>query len=117
VNCFGTKSMYILDVGATERALDRLVANPADWTGFENFAKSLAVRPPVAFGQALIFHTGCLHGSDINTERETRVSLNVRYKNLFAPSGLKNQLQFFDPLRISEVARLGSLLEARELQR
>jgi sporadic carbohydrate cluster 2OG-Fe(II) oxygenase len=117
VDCFGSKSMYILDVPATRRAFDHLDANPADWTGFENYAKSMAVRPAVAFGQALIFHTGCLHGSDVNAELETRVSLNIRYKNLFSPSGLKNQLQFFDPLRISEVARLGSILEARELQR
>lgn len=117
VNCYGTKAMYILDVNNTEKAFAHLEANPSDWNGFEKFAKSLSVTPPVAFGQALIFYTGCLHGSDINAEQETRVSLNIRYKNLFSPSGLKNQLQFFSPLRISDVARLGSLLEARELQR
>jgi sporadic carbohydrate cluster 2OG-Fe(II) oxygenase len=117
VNCFGSKTMYILDIKNTELAFERLDANPADWTGFENYAKSLSVRPAVRFGEALFFHTGCLHGSDINIEQETRVSLNMRYKNLFAPSGLKNQLQFFSPLRVSTVARLGGLLEARELQR
>jgi sporadic carbohydrate cluster 2OG-Fe(II) oxygenase len=117
VNCFGTKAMYILDVKSTEMAFDRLDADPADWAGFEAYAKSLAVTPNVPFGKALVFHTGCLHGSDINVEGETRVSLNVRYKNLFSPSGLKNQLQFFMPLRVSGVARLGSLLEAKELQR
>jgi sporadic carbohydrate cluster 2OG-Fe(II) oxygenase len=117
VNCFGSKTMYILDVKNTERAFERLDADPADWTGFENYAKSLSVRPAVQFGQALLFHTGCLHGSDINAEQETRVSLNMRYKNLFAPSGLKNQLNFFNPLRVSTVARLGGLLEAREWQR
>jgi sporadic carbohydrate cluster 2OG-Fe(II) oxygenase len=117
VDCFASKAMYILDVAATARAFDRLDADPMDWTGFESYAKSQAVRPSVRFGQALVFHTGCLHGSDINGETETRVSLNIRYKSLFAPCGLKNQLQFFDPLRISEVTRLGSILEARELQR
>lgn len=117
VNCFATKAMYILDIESTERAFERLDADPADWAGFEAYARSLAVTPSVPFGKALVFHTGCLHGSDINAEGETRVSLNVRYKNLFSPSGLKNQLQFFSPLRVSDVARLGSLLEARELQR
>lgn len=115
VDCFGTKTMYILDILATRRAFERLDANPGDWAGFEAYAKSQAYRPSVRFGQALIFHTGCLHGSDVNSESETRVSLNIRYKNLFSPSGLKNQLQFFTPLRISEVARLGSILEAHEL--
>jgi sporadic carbohydrate cluster 2OG-Fe(II) oxygenase len=117
VNCFGSKTMYILDVGNTELAFARLDADPTDWTGFENYAKSLSVRPDVRFGEALLFHTGCLHGSDINAEHETRVSLNMRYKNLFAPSGLKNQLKFFSPLRISTLARLGGRLEAREWQR
>lgn len=117
VDCFGSKAMYILDIKNTEQAFEFLHANPTNWTGFESYAKSLAVTPKVSFGEALIFHTGCLHGSDINAENETRVSLNIRYKNIFSPSGLKNQLQFFSPLRVSEVARLGSLLEARELQK
>lgn len=117
VNCYGTKAMYILNVDNTEKAFAYLNANPSDWDGFEKYAKTLSVTPEVKFGQALIFYTGCLHGSEINGENETRVSLNIRYKNLFSPSGLKNQLQFFSPLRISDVARLGSLLEARELRR
>lgn len=117
VDCYGTKAMYMLDLKNTEKAFAHLDANPDDWAGFEQFAKSLSVTPTVPFGKALIFHTGCLHGSEINSEHETRVSLNIRYKNLFSPSGLKNQLQFFSPLRVSDVARLGSLLEARELQR
>lgn len=117
VDCFGTKAMYIVDVKKSEQALDFLDANPADWGGFESYTRSLAVTPNVPFGKALIFHTGCLHGSEINAEKETRVSLNIRYKNIFSPSGLKNQLQFFSPLRVSDVARLGSLLEAREMQK
>jgi sporadic carbohydrate cluster 2OG-Fe(II) oxygenase len=117
VDCFGTKAMYIADINKTEQALQFLDANPTDWSGFEKYTKSLAVTPNVPFGKALIFHTGCLHGSEINIEKETRVSLNIRYKNLFSPSGLKNQLQFFSPLRISEFTKLGSLLEARELQK
>ncbi|MGZ3157835.1 MAG: sporadic carbohydrate cluster 2OG-Fe(II) oxygenase [Burkholderiaceae bacterium] len=115
VDCYGTKAMYLLDVDSTQQAFSYLSANPEDWTGFENYAKSLSVTPDVPFGKALIFHTGCLHGSNINAEKETRVSLNIRYKNLFSPSGLKNQLQFFSPLRVSDVARLGSLQEARDL--
>lgn len=116
VDCYATKAMYIIDADLTREAFSRLDEYPDDWEGFEDYAKSLAVRPSVAFGQALIFHTGCLHGSDINEEPETRVSINIRYKSLFSPSGLKNQLQFFSPLRISDVTRLGSILEAQELQ-
>lgn len=115
VDCFSTKSMYILDISATEQALKELRSRPGNWKDFEIFAKSLACTPTVPFGSALLFHTGCLHGSEVNEENQTRISLNIRYKNLFSPSGLKNQLQFFSPLRISALARLGAAFEAKEL--
>ena len=117
VDCYATKAMYIVDRANTELALSRLDSNPSDWLGFEHFAKSLAKTPSVAFGQALIFHTGCLHGSEVNEETETRVSLNLRFKNIFTPSGLKNQLQFFRPIIVSEIAILGAAMEARDLKR
>ena len=37
-----------------------------------------------------------------------------RFKNLFTPSGMKNQLQFFKSLKISDLARMGAELEAKE---
>jgi len=117
VDCYGSKAMYILDKVNTQTAMEWLDAHPNDWPAYEKYARSLAINPNVSFGQALIFHTGCLHGSDVNVEGETRVSLNMRYKNIFSPSGLKNQLQFFKPLRISDLTRIGSELEARELMK
>jgi sporadic carbohydrate cluster 2OG-Fe(II) oxygenase len=117
VDCFSTKSMYILDEESTKKAFSFLDSNPTDWLGFENYARSLAVNPSVPFGSALFFHTGMLHGSDINTENETRISLNIRYKNIFSPAGLKNQLQFFKILRSSPFTRMGARFETRELLR
>jgi len=114
VDCYKSKSMYILDVNATNTCLELLEKNPSDWDAFESHSKRLAHTPSVPYGSALIFFTGLLHGSEINQEAETRVSLNIRYKNLFSPSGLKNQLQFFKPLKISNLARLGASLELRE---
>jgi sporadic carbohydrate cluster 2OG-Fe(II) oxygenase len=115
VDCYDTKSMYLLDSEVTASALEHLNDNPEDWDSFEKYCKINAQRPAVPYGSALIFFTGLLHGSDINQEAETRVSVNIRYKNLFAPSGLKNQLQFFKLLRTSHLARLGSKLELNEL--
>ena len=34
----------------------------------------------------MIFSPNCLHGNVINRERKTRVSINIRYKNLFFSS-------------------------------
>lgn len=115
VDCYKTKSMYVLDSESTNKAFDILEKNPTDWEGFENYSKSIAIFPDVPFGKALIFFTGLLHGSEINIENETRVSLNMRYKSLFSPSGLKNQLQFFKPIRVSNLVKLGGKLEVKEL--
>ncbi len=115
VDCYETKAMYLLDADSTADAMAFLDKEPENWEGFELFCKGKAKRPPVPYGSALIFFTGLFHGSDINEEQETRVSVNIRYKNLFAPTGLKNQLQFFKLLRTSPVARLGASLEKREL--
>jgi sporadic carbohydrate cluster 2OG-Fe(II) oxygenase len=115
VDCFATKAMYILGNEDTDQALEFLRKTPDDWNGFETYCNDKAVQPSVPFGSALIFFTGLFHGSHINQEDETRVSVNIRYKNLFAPSGLKNQLQFFKILRTSPLAKLGSRLEMKEL--
>jgi len=114
VNCYKTKAMYILDSNNSKKAIKFLDDNINKWDEFEKLAKSLSINKNINFGQALIFFTGCLHGSEVNSESETRVSLNIRYKNLFSPSGLKNSLQFFSPIRISSLTKLASTFEYNE---
>ena len=114
VNCYKTKSMYILDIKKTKDALKYLNKNKNNWDNFEQYAKKLSSNPSVNYGNGLFFFTGLIHGSEINNEDETRVSLNIRYKNLFTPSGMKNQLQFFKALQISDLARMGAELEVEE---
>lgn len=110
VDCFDTKSMYMVKYDKT-KSLYETLNNDQDWEKFERDAIDSAERPTVKFGQALAFSTTVLHGSTINKENETRVSLNIRYKNIFSPSGLKNQLQFFEILKTSNITKLGSDLE------
>lgn len=117
VDCYKTKAMYILNEHNSYKALNYLDDHPNDWLGFENLSKSLSENPNVNFGQALIFHPGCIHGSEINAENETRVSLNIRFKNLYSPAGMKNQLEFFDVASISQVALMGNRLEFYELSK
>ena len=46
----------------------------------------------VKSGQGLMFSPNCLHGNIINKEEKTRVSINIRYKNIFSPYGnVKNE--------------------------
>lgn len=114
VDCFLSKAMYILDIKSTEKSIKYLKNNKSKWNDFEKFSMALSKNPKVNYGQALIFHSGLLHGSKINKEDETRISLNLRFKNLFSPSGLKNQLQYYRPINISNITKIGAKIDSKE---
>ena len=115
VNCFNSKAMYLLDYESTKKSIKFLKDNKSNWIKFEKKSKKISKNPPVNFGEALLFHSGLLHGSDINKEKETRISLNLRFKNLFSPSGLKNQLQYYRPINISNITKIGAKIDSEEI--
>lgn len=117
VDCFGTKSMYVLDREKTAEALGRLERNPADWEGFHDHCLEVGENVPAAYGTALFFWTGLFHGSRVNTEHETRFSLNMRYKSLFSPGGLKEPFEFFKIHRLSPLTKLGIEFQKTEALR
>ena len=114
VDCFKTKAMYLVDYKSTLELYDDLEKN-LDWEQFERKSIKKSSFIPVKFGEALFFSTAVLHGSHINKETETRISLNIRFKNIFSPSGLKNQLQYFEKFLISDFVEMGSSLELKKL--
>jgi sporadic carbohydrate cluster 2OG-Fe(II) oxygenase len=114
VDCFKTKAMHVLDHQKSNVLYDFLAKND-DWANFEKEATAQSEYVPVNFGEALVFSTTVLHGSHINKENETRVSLNLRYKNIFSPSGLKNQLQYFKVLKTSDLLKIGSELQFKKI--
>jgi sporadic carbohydrate cluster 2OG-Fe(II) oxygenase len=89
VDCHHSKSMYILNRESTRAALELYRLNPNDAEAFEGLLDARAELVDVPYGSALLFWSALFHGSQINTESETRVSLNTRYKHLFAPLGMK----------------------------
>lgn len=113
VDCYKTKAMYIVNFEETKKLYENLDKN-SDWETFENLAKTKSIEVPVKYGEGLFFSTAILHGSNINEEKETRFSLNIRFKNIFSPSGLKNQLQFFRKLQISDLTEIGSSIELQK---
>ena len=110
VDCYKSKAMYLVDFKNTCKLYQNLEKNN-DWELFENLAKKKSKEIPVRYGEGLFFSTAILHGSNINKEKETRFSLNIRFKNIFSPSGLKNQLQFFNKLQVSDLTEIGSNIE------
>ena len=114
VDCFNTKSMYVLDREHSQIAAEHIKQNPNDKNGFDEILLEHAALMEVPYGSALIFWSGLFHGSIINKESESRLSMNIRYKNLFSPTGLKDQLRYFNVLQTSQLTELGLDFQHRE---
>ncbi len=115
VDCHATKSLYILDRQKTAAAQELLKAHNDDWAGFEAHCLAAGQGVDVPFGSALFFWTGLYHGSRVNQETETRWSVNLRYKGLFSPNGLKDPLEYFRLLSLSPLSQHGLAFHKRQL--
>lgn len=107
VDCFGTKSMYLLDRTGSAEVMAFYREHPDDRDGFSERLMERASFVEVRFGQALLFWSGLFHGSVVNTESESRLSINTRFKQLFAPLGMKDPFRYFEILHTSPLTRLG----------
>ncbi len=72
----------------------------------EKFANKYGVTIPIKFGEALIFNTDNFHYIPINKTKNTRWSLNLRFKNLFTPYGERNLLDYYEIIDTSPISKL-----------
>jgi sporadic carbohydrate cluster 2OG-Fe(II) oxygenase len=114
-DAYGTKAMYVLNRLQTEDALKMLAENNNDWEAFENHCTSIGKTVDVPYGSGLLFWPGIFHGSFINKEKETRWTLNMRYKNLFSPLDKKEPFEFFKILQLSPLTQLAIDYQKRDL--
>ena len=105
VDCYDTMSMCIFDVSKHKKSKRFLKKNNSP-IKFDKYSKKEGVLPNVKFGQVLIFWTNNYHYIPVNKEKDTRWSLNVRYKNLFTKYGTKNLLDFYEILKLSPLTKL-----------
>lgn len=99
VDCHDTKSMYIIPGIHPPGVL------PPEQT-FQIYigrAKFLTVN----YGQYLLFTPTLMHGNRVNETKETRWSMNCRFKGLFTPFAEKKLGEFFVPLHIKPATRVG----------
>ena len=61
----------------------------------------------VKFGQVVIFDHSLPHGNVINKEKETRWSINCRFKSLFTPYKDKRIGEYYEPIIIKPATRRG----------
>jgi len=111
VDCFKTKSMYILtpekwqkhssgfpsEMGLNSEALYEQVKDDLTWL-------------EVKYGEVLLFNQNLPHGNRINLESETRWSMNCRFKGVFTPYEDKKLGEFFEPITLKPLTKfaLGS---------
>jgi sporadic carbohydrate cluster 2OG-Fe(II) oxygenase len=108
VDCHGTKSMYLLPLEENQK----IISNFQKYSSmnaeelFEEI-KSKIVWLEVPYGHAVIFWHGLLHGNRVNEEEKSRWTVNLRFKGLLTPYNAKELGEYFMPLTIRPITRLG----------
>ncbi len=92
-----TQSMYLFNKEVTKNIINeisekstrlKLIEKYRDQKEYMNLKK----------GEVLIFSPTLIHGSEVNLEKVSRVSLNLRFKNLHSPCLLKKDGEYFEDL-------------------
>ena len=108
VDCYRTKSMFILQSKKYEK-FKKLFKNKNIKYSYQLHKKSKKNLKfiKIDYGNFLLFNQNLPHGNVINKTRETRVSLNCRFKGLFTPYSEKKLGNFFSPLIIRPASKVG----------
>ena len=111
MNVKKTQSMFIINPTNSIKILKKIKNNKKiDFQEIEKKYHKLMKWIPLNEGEGMIFTPNCLHGNVINKERETRISINIRYKNLFSPySNFKNEKKigtFYKPYKMTSITKL-----------
>ena len=107
VDVYSSKSMFILENSKLKKfnnyfSKNKISANIA-FKKFKNDFKFLNIK----FGQGLIFNQTLPHGNIVNKTKETRWSMNCRFKSLFSPYNFKKFGEVFKPVNIKPATLLG----------
>ena len=108
VDCYKTKSMYILPPKKTE-VLKKLFLNKKIKKGddiFKKIKKDL-IWLNVKYGQVVIFDQSLPHGNVVNDEKETRWSMNCRFKSIFTPYADKKIGEYYEPITLKAASKRG----------
>jgi sporadic carbohydrate cluster 2OG-Fe(II) oxygenase len=108
VNCYKTKSMFILNAQKIKKFNDAFSSKKINSISdiYKKFKKDLKFIK-INYGHYLLFNQNLPHGNLINKTKETRVSLNCRFKGLFSPYHQKELGSFFSPLKLRAATKLG----------
>ena len=107
VNCFGTKSMFLLPPKAANNLSDDFkLHSQGNSEDLFNVIKNDVNWIKINYGEVLVFNQACPHGNRVNKENETRWSMNCRFKGLFTPYKDKKIGEFFEPITLRPVSKI-----------
>lgn len=112
VDCYRTKSVFICPPDKDRQWRQKLsdYAEQGTETLYQAVESDL-VWPEVPYGNVLLFTPTVMHGGRVNKEATTRWSINLRFKGLFTPYAGKRLGEYFDPITIRGVSRIGMQFE------
>lgn len=108
VDCHSTKSMYITNAEVDHQVQSTFgqFRNKSSEDLYKHIEKDVTFLN-VPFGSVLLFSQNVMHGNRINRENETRWSMNCRFKSVLSPYRGKTMGEFFEPITIRPLTRLG----------
>ncbi len=113
VDAYDTKSMFFTKPNYNKKMNEKLL-NTYNYTTKEMYNKNKKKFEflKVNYGEILIFSPLILHGNTMNKTKETRFSLNCRFKSLLSPYDVtvkshRNIPNFYRPLNIKPMTKIG----------
>ena len=108
VNCFRTKSMFILSPEANKFYYNNIKRFNTSDKIFSHAKINKRIKwLNIKFGQGLIFTQNILHGNTVNYEKSSRWSFNCRFKSIFSPFKDKKIGEFFTPISLKPASIFG----------
>ena len=122
-NTYKSKNMFIMNKEKTSKLIN-IVNNLSMkkekkekiMDKYYSFAFKNAKKNKIKYGQALLFWTALIHCVPKNIEKETRWSLNFRFKNTFTPYGTKGFPDYFKVISKSPVTKLAIEKEEKKFK-
>ncbi len=108
VDCYRTKSMYILKPDKTQILKNNFGSKSGKNSEelYQSISKDVEFLE-IKYGQVLLFDQGLPHGNRVNEEAQSRWSMNCRFKGVFTPYGDKKIGEFFEPITLRAASKVG----------
>ena len=84
-NANKSNSMFLINPKDSLKLLTKFEKKKIDFQTVKKISKDKIKWMNLKYGECLLFSSNCLHGNTTNKEKNTRWSINIRYKNLYSP--------------------------------